>query len=58
MNPDELAETGIHVHLIKGYGDTAVAECAIALMWEGARGLARWTAASAPATGCATTACS
>jgi len=41
MNPDELAETGIHVHLIKGYGDTAVAECAIALMWEGARGLAR-----------------
>src|SRR3954470_6357564 len=39
--PDELAETGIHVHLIKGYGDTAVAECAIALMWEGARGLAK-----------------
>ena len=35
MNPDELAETGIHVHLIKGYGDTAVAECAIAaaIMW-------------------------
>ena len=41
MNPDELAETGIHVHLIKGYGDTAVAECAISLMWEGARGLAK-----------------
>jgi D-3-phosphoglycerate dehydrogenase len=41
MNPDELAETGIHVHLIKGYGDTAVAECAVALMWEGARGLAK-----------------
>src|SRR4030095_5189001 len=41
MNPDELAETGIQVHLIKGYGDTAVAECAIALMWEGARGLAK-----------------
>src|SRR3954462_11140103 len=41
MNPDELAETGIHVHLIKGYGDTAVAECAIALKWEGARGLAK-----------------
>jgi D-3-phosphoglycerate dehydrogenase len=41
MNPDELAELGIDVHLIKGYGDTAVAECAIALMWEGARGLAR-----------------
>ena len=29
------------MHLIKGYGDTAVAECAIALMWEGARGLAK-----------------
>jgi len=41
MNPEELAENGIQVHLIKGYGDTAVAECAIALMWEGARGLAR-----------------
>ena len=41
MNPEELAELGIEVHLIKGYGDTAVAECAIALMWEGARGLAR-----------------
>ena len=33
MNPEELAELGIDVHLIKGYGDTAVAECAIALMW-------------------------
>jgi D-3-phosphoglycerate dehydrogenase len=41
MNPEELAELGIQVHLIKGYGDTAVAECAIALMWEGARGLAK-----------------
>jgi D-3-phosphoglycerate dehydrogenase len=40
MNPEELAELGIEVHLIKGYGDTAVAECAIALMWEAARGLA------------------
>ena len=40
MNPDELAELGITVHLIKGYGDTAVAECAIALMWAAARGLA------------------
>ncbi len=36
-----MADLGIEVHLIKGYGDTAVAECAIALMWEGARGLAR-----------------
>ena len=25
MNPEELAELGIEVHLIKGYGDTAVA---------------------------------
>ncbi|HEY0332080.1 MAG TPA: NAD(P)-dependent oxidoreductase [Rhodopseudomonas sp.] len=40
MNPEELAELGITVHLIRGYGDTAVAECAIALMWAGARGLA------------------
>jgi D-3-phosphoglycerate dehydrogenase len=37
MNPDELAELGIEVHLIKGYGDTAVAESAIALMWASAR---------------------
>jgi D-3-phosphoglycerate dehydrogenase len=41
MNPDELAELGIEVHLIKGYGDTAVAECAVALMWEAARGIAK-----------------
>ena len=41
MNPDELAELGITVHLIKGYGDTAVAEAAIALMWASARGLAQ-----------------
>src|SRR6202012_5843252 len=41
MNPEELAELGIAVHLIKGYGDTAVAECAIALMWEAARGISR-----------------
>jgi D-3-phosphoglycerate dehydrogenase len=41
MNPEELGQLGIEVHLIKGYGDTAVAECAIALMWEAARGLAR-----------------
>lgn len=40
MNPDELAECGITVHTIKGYGDTAVAEHAIALMWAAARGLA------------------
>jgi D-3-phosphoglycerate dehydrogenase len=41
MNPEELAELGIAVHLIKGYGDTAVAECTIALMWAAARGLAQ-----------------
>src|SRR6201994_3568168 len=41
MNPEELSELGIAVHLIKGYGDTAVAECAIALMWAAARGLAQ-----------------
>ena len=41
MNPEELAELGISVHLIKGYGDTAVAECAIALMWASARVLAQ-----------------
>jgi D-3-phosphoglycerate dehydrogenase len=40
MNPEELAELDISVHLIKGYGDTAVAECAIALMWAAARGFA------------------
>jgi D-3-phosphoglycerate dehydrogenase / 2-oxoglutarate reductase len=40
MNPEELAERGIQVHIIKGYGDTAVAECAIALMWAAAKGLA------------------
>src|SRR5579862_956863 len=41
MDPEELAGIGITVHTIKGYGDTAVAECAIALMWAAARGLAR-----------------
>ncbi|MBR1267441.1 3-phosphoglycerate dehydrogenase [Bradyrhizobium sp. AUGA SZCCT0222] len=41
MNPEALAELGIAVHIIKGYGDTAVAECAIALMWAAARGFAR-----------------
>jgi D-3-phosphoglycerate dehydrogenase len=41
MHPEELARIGVTVHIIKGYGDTAVAEHAIALMWAGARGLAR-----------------
>jgi D-3-phosphoglycerate dehydrogenase / 2-oxoglutarate reductase len=40
MHPEELSQLGIDVHLIKGYGDTAVAECAIALMWAAARGIA------------------
>jgi D-3-phosphoglycerate dehydrogenase len=41
MNPEELGEIGIAVHLIRGYGDTAVAESTIALMWAAARGIAR-----------------
>jgi D-3-phosphoglycerate dehydrogenase len=41
MNPEELAALGITVHIIKGYGDTAVAEHTIALMWAASRGLAR-----------------
>jgi D-3-phosphoglycerate dehydrogenase len=41
MNPDELAGLGITVHTIRGYGDTAVAEHAIALMWAAARGVAQ-----------------
>ena len=41
MNPEELAGLGIAVHTIKGYGDVAVAEHAMALMFAAARGLAR-----------------
>lgn len=42
MNPEELkAECGIEVHIIKGYGDTAVAEMAFTLMWTAAKGIAR-----------------
>ena len=41
MDPEALADLGITVHIIKGYGDTAVAEHTIALMWAAARGLAR-----------------
>ncbi len=40
MDPDALAALGITVHTIKGYGDTAVAEHTIALMWAAARGIA------------------
>lgn len=41
MDPDALAAIGIRVHTIGGYGDTAVAECAVALMWAASRDLAR-----------------
>jgi D-3-phosphoglycerate dehydrogenase len=40
MDPEALAGLGIQVHTIKGYGDTAVAEMAFALLWAAARGLA------------------
>ena len=41
MNPDELKARGVTVHTIKGYGDTAVAEHSIALMFAAARDVAR-----------------
>ncbi|MEO7335954.1 MAG: NAD(P)-dependent oxidoreductase [Caldimonas sp.] len=41
MDPEALAELGIGVHIIKGYGDTAVAECAMGLLWDAAKGYAR-----------------
>ncbi len=41
MDPEALAALGIEVHIIKSYGDTAVAECAFGLMWASARGFAR-----------------
>ena len=41
MNVDELKGLGITVHTIKGYGDTAVAEHSIALMFACARDIAR-----------------
>ena len=40
MNPEALADIGIAVHTIKGYGDTAVAECTIGLLWAAAKGYA------------------
>jgi len=39
MNVDELKGHGVTVYIIKGYGDTAVAEHSIALMFAAARGL-------------------
>ncbi len=41
MDPDALAAIGVTVHIITGYGDTAVAEHTIALMWAAARQVAR-----------------
>ncbi len=41
MNIDELKARGVTVHTIKGYGDVAVAEHTIALMFAAARDLAR-----------------
>lgn len=41
MNVEELKARGIAVHTIKGYGDTAVAEHTIALIFAAARGVAR-----------------
>jgi D-3-phosphoglycerate dehydrogenase / 2-oxoglutarate reductase len=41
MNIDELAQRGIRVHTIKGYGDTAVAEHTVALMMTCCRDIAR-----------------
>jgi len=41
MNVEELKARGVVVHTIKGYGDTAVAEHAIALMLAAARDIAR-----------------
>jgi D-3-phosphoglycerate dehydrogenase / 2-oxoglutarate reductase len=41
MNVAELEARGVRVHTIKGYGDTAVAEHAIALMMVASRDIAR-----------------
>jgi D-3-phosphoglycerate dehydrogenase / 2-oxoglutarate reductase len=41
MDIAALNACGVTVHLIRGYGDTAVAEHTIALMWAAARDLAR-----------------
>ena len=45
MDPEALAALGVAVHIIKGYGDTAVAEMAFALMWDAARQVAAMDAA-------------
>ena len=53
MDPEALAAIGITVHLIKGYGDTAVAECAIGLLFDAARKFAAMDQRCATAAGCA-----
>ena len=58
MDPEALAAIGITVHLIKGYGDTAVAECAIGLLFDAARKFAAMDRAMREAAGCAAKACS
>jgi len=40
MHVEEIEALGIQVHTIRGYGDTAVGEHAIALMWAAARNIA------------------
>ncbi len=37
MDPEALDAIGVSVDLVKGYGDTAVAECAIGLLFDAAR---------------------
>ena len=41
MDVAALKDLGVTVHTIKGYGDTAVAEHTVALMWSAARDVAR-----------------
>ena len=50
MNVAELNGLGVTVHTIKGYGDTAVAEHAIALMWATSRAAAHISAIACSAT--------
>ncbi|WP_149539156.1 NAD(P)-dependent oxidoreductase [Siccirubricoccus phaeus] len=46
MDPEALqADCGVEVHIIKGYGDTAVAEMSFALLWDAARQTAMMDAA-------------
>ena len=59
MNVAELNERGIKVHTIKGYGDTAVAEHTVALIWaRGPRCRAHGSRGALAASGPRTKACS